>query len=118
MNNKILPPIASGSKKKGKLHVTEPNITIANVHFEDKDSSALETLWIKNKLVFDAESLEQVAQKIERWYDAKVIINNEELKHMEYSGIFDNESVEQVIEALHITGNFNYKITKNVVTIW
>ena len=88
------------------------------MHFEDKDSSALETLWIKNKLVFDAESLEQVAQKIERWYDAKVIINNEELKHMEYSGIFDNESVEQVIEALHITGNFNYKITKNVVTIW
>ena len=50
--------------------------------------------------------------------NVKVIINNEELKHMEYSGIFDNESVEQVIEALHITGNFNYKITKNVVTIW
>ena len=118
VNNKIPQLIAGGNKKKGKLHVTEPNITIANVHFEDKDSSALETLWIKNKLVFDAESLEQVAQKIERWYDAKVIINNEELKHMEYSGIFDNESVEQVIEALHITGNFNYKITKNVVTIW
>ncbi len=118
VNNKVPPSIAGSNKKKGKLHVAEPNITIGNVHFEDKDSSALETLWIKNKLVFDAESLEQVAQKIERWYDAKVIINNNELKHMAYSGIFDSESVEQVIEALHITGNFNYKITKNVVTIW
>jgi hypothetical protein len=59
-----------------------------------------------------------VAQKIERWYDAKVIINGDELKHAEYSGIFDNESIEQVMEALHITGNFKYKVVKNVVTIW
>ncbi|WP_152270652.1 FecR family protein [Agriterribacter humi] len=118
VNNKTPALIVNGNKRKEKPGVAEASITITNIHFEDKDSSALETLWIKNKLVFDAESLEQVAQKIERWYDAKVIINGDELKHAEYSGIFDNESIEQVMEALHITGNFKYKVVKNVVTIW
>jgi ferric-dicitrate binding protein FerR (iron transport regulator) len=94
------------------------SIAVGKVHFEKKDSSALETLWMKNKLVFDAETLEQVAQKIERWYDVKVIINGgDELRLAEYSGIFDNEELDQVMEALKISGNFRYTINKDTVTI-
>ncbi|MBN8861393.1 MAG: FecR family protein [Sphingobacteriales bacterium] len=106
--------------KEGKMNRNVPAVSIAvgKVHFEKKDSSALETLWMKNKLVFDAETLEQVAQKIERWYDVKVIINGgDEMKLAEYSGIFDNEELDQVMEALKISGNFRYTINKNVVTI-
>ncbi|MFT3933254.1 MAG: FecR family protein [Chitinophagaceae bacterium] len=97
---------------------TVADITVGKVHFEAKDSSAWETLWIKNKLVFDEETLEEVAQKIERWYDVKVIINGDnDLKKTAYSAIFENESLTQVMEALKITGGIKYTINKDVITI-
>jgi len=109
---------SKNDKEKNKDGAGGLNITVGPVHFQAKDSSAWETLWVKNKLAFDAESLEEVAQKIERWYDVKVIINgDDDLKKTEYSGIFENENLSQVMEALTITGNFKYSINKNIVTI-
>jgi transmembrane sensor len=117
VNNKSL----SFTRRKdiGKNHTpVTADITVGKVHFEAKDSSAWETLWIKNKLVFDEESLEEVALKIERWYDVKVIINGDEaLKSTAYTGIFENENLFQVMEALKITGNFKYTINKDIITI-
>jgi transmembrane sensor len=117
VNNKSL--LFTRKDDKEKNHTApEADITVGKVHFEAKDSSAWETLWIKNKLVFDTESLEEVAQKIERWYDVKVIINgDDDLKQTAYSGIFENENLLQVMEALKITGNFKYSINKDIVTI-
>jgi ferric-dicitrate binding protein FerR (iron transport regulator) len=113
VNPNLLP-----QENKERRNAPVVRIAVGKVHFEKKDSSALETLWMKNKLVFDAETLEQVAQKIERWYDVKVIINGgDELKLAEYSGIFDNEGLDQVMEALKISGNFRYTINKDTVTI-
>jgi transmembrane sensor len=81
VNNKSFRFGTEKDSKNSNLAATDLDIKVSKVHFEAKDSSALETLWIKNKLVFDAESLEEVAQKIERWYDVKVIINGDnELK--------------------------------------
>ena len=118
VNNKSLRFGTEKDNENNNLAATDLDIKVSKVHFEAKDSSALETLWIKNKLVFDAESLEEVAQKIERWYDVKVIINGDnELKKTAYSGIFENETLSQLMEALTITGNFRYSIHKNIVTI-
>jgi len=118
VNNKSL-LFTTRKDDKGKNHTaSSADITVGKVHFEAKDSSAWETLWIKNKLVFDEESLEEVAQKIERWYDVKVAINgDEDLKQTAYSGIFENENLLQVMEALKITGNFKYTINKDIVII-
>ena len=118
VNNKSL-SFTTRKEENGKNHIPPAaDITVGKVHFEAKDSSAWETLWIKNKLVFDEESLEEVAQKIERWYDVKVIINGDEaLRQTAYTGVFENENLLQVMEALKITGNFKYSINKDIITI-
>jgi ferric-dicitrate binding protein FerR (iron transport regulator) len=92
-------------------------MTLGKAHFEQKDSTAMDILWVKNKLAFDQETLEDVARKIERWYDVKVTITDEKLKHTEYSAVFDDESLRQVMQALQMTGNFRYVINKKAVTI-
>jgi transmembrane sensor len=92
-------------------------LTLGKVSFKESESSALETLWVKNTLAFDKESLEEIAMKIERWYDVKVNIPDSKIRRVEYSGIFDNEDLEQVMEALRMTGNFHYDINKKEVTI-
>ena len=93
-----------------------PMMVLSKVHFEKNDSVATETLWVKNKLVFDTENLENVALKIERWYDVKVIITDDKLKKDHYHAIFDDESLQQVMDALS-TNSFKYTINKKEVTI-
>lgn len=94
--------------------------TMARVRFKENESNALETLWVSNKLAFDKESLEEIALKIERWYDVKVNILDKKLKRGEYSGVFENESLQQVMEALQLSGSgdFNYEINRKEVTIY
>ncbi|MHA4809164.1 FecR family protein [Flavitalea flava] len=95
----------------------KPIMIVGKVHFQKKDSTASEVMWVKNKLVFDGESLEEVVLKIERWYNVKVRITDESLKSTQYSGVFEDESLKQVMEALRLTGNFRYLINKKEVII-
>jgi len=92
-------------------------LSLGKVHFPARDSTAVEVLWVKNKLAFDKESLEAVALKMERWFNVKVDITNDALKHIEFSGVFEEEALPQVMEALRLTGNFHYTIHRRVVTI-
>jgi len=94
-----------------------PVMTLGLAHIREKDSTAMDILWVKNKLAFDQETLEDVARSSERWYDVKVNIRDERLKHTEYSAVFEDESLRQVMQALQMTGNFNYVISKKEVTI-
>lgn len=105
-------PTASKEKDDGT-----PLMVLGKAHFQEKDSVATEVLWVKNKLAFDQETLRDVALKIERWYDVKVNIRDERLKNTEYSGVFEDESLDEIMEALQLTGNFNYSINKKEVTI-
>ncbi|MDP4132337.1 MAG: FecR family protein, partial [Bacteroidota bacterium] len=105
------PEIADPERKEGTTMI------LGKVHFEKKDSLPVETLWVKNKLAFDNETLENVALKIERWYDVKIAITDERLKSNEYHAVFDDESLEQVMDALSSTGNFKYTVNKKEVTI-
>lgn len=113
-NATLIPGLAGAAQKGVAL---APVMTLQRAHFQQKDSVATEVLWVKNKLAFDQETLESVALKIERWYDVKVVITKEALKHIEYSGVFEDESLHQVMEALRLTGNFRYTINKKEVMI-
>ncbi|MDO6430433.1 FecR domain-containing protein [Flavitalea sp. BT771] len=92
-------------------------MTLTQVHHLDKDSIATEMLWTKNKLVFDGETLSEVALKLERWYGVKVIIIGDELKNIEYTGVFSDDNLTEVLYALQLSGNFKYVIRRNEVII-
>jgi len=111
------PVILKGMTPAAPEKSKEPVMTLGKAHFQEKDSTAMDVLWVKNKLAFDQETLEDVARKMERWYAVKVIITDEKLKHTEYSAVFEDESLRQVMEALRMTGNFRYSISKKEVTI-
>src|SRR6185503_2430666 len=48
-----------------------PVRSLGKAHIGPKDTVAMDILWVKNKLSFDQETLEDVARKIERWYAIK-----------------------------------------------
>ena len=105
-------------EKKTETRPHTPLLTLGKVNFKAADSSIIETLWVKNKLAFDEEALEEIALKIERWYDVKVTINNEHLKQEPYTGTFERETLPEVLEALNAGGDFKYTVNNKEVMIW
>jgi ferric-dicitrate binding protein FerR (iron transport regulator) len=75
------------------------------------------TAWKNDKLVFKSERFEDLAVRIERWYNVKLTLKDEELKNTLYTGVFEKESIEQALQALSLSSPFKYQINKNEITI-
>jgi ferric-dicitrate binding protein FerR (iron transport regulator) len=96
-----------------------PGIKLEKITLLAADSSAMATAWVNNKLVFDNEPFEQVALKIERWYNVNMVIRDEALKSLRFSAVFEKESLQEVMEALRMTtGRFAFRINNEQVTVY
>jgi ferric-dicitrate binding protein FerR (iron transport regulator) len=74
--------------------------------------------WKDQMLVFAGESFEDLAIKMERWYNVRIKIDNEELKSERFSGKFvHNETVYQVLEAIKITTPITFMVEKDTIII-
>ena len=82
------------------------------------DNSIVETAWVNNRLVFRDESFEEVALKMERWYNTEIEIQGEELKQLRLNGIFVNETVIQALDALKISFAFKYRQEGSKIIIY
>ena len=105
------------SARPARAYVKPTVMTLTQVHHLDKDTIASEVQWTRNKLVFDGETLSEVALKLERWYGVKVRLEGEELKNTEYTGVFSDDNLTDVLVALQLSGNFKYAVRKNEVII-
>lgn len=77
-----------------------------------------ETSWVQNKLVFKDESFEELAPKLEKWYNVTFKINNKAVANYRFTGILENETLTQALTGMQIIRPFKFKITANdVVTI-
>jgi len=95
----------------------EPLVVIRNLTYQKKDSSILETSWLDNKLVFENESFKELAQKMERWYGVSINFKDEKMDTLHFTGVFENETIEEAMHALKITASFNYKFQGKTITI-
>jgi len=87
-------------------------------YLNSKDTTAVETSWLKNKLIFRNEDFVTLALRLQRWYGVNITINNEQVKQYRFDGVFENETLNQALAALQITEKFQYKIDKSTVLIY
>jgi ferric-dicitrate binding protein FerR (iron transport regulator) len=73
--------------------------------------------WKSGKLVFKREKFGDLTVKLERWYNVRITVGNKKLYEERVTGVFENESINQALEALKISVPFSYKISKNNITI-
>lgn len=98
--------------------ISRPGILISSIQGNLADSSAIETQWLKNRLAFEGDRLEDVAITLERWYNIKVVIASRALRNRKVSGVFEDRSLNNVIEALSLAVGFTYTIDQdNTLTI-
>ena len=68
--------------------------------------------WKDGYLIIDNEPLGQVAGRLERWYNAEIIIQDERLKNYRFKATFKDEPLEEVLRLIAITTPIRYEIEK------
>lgn len=76
-----------------------------------------ETAWKENQLVFDHTPMSEVARTLERWYGLHVVLDQPELAHCPLTATFEGQSIQNVMDLIARTGQFQYKLTTNDLII-
>jgi len=109
--------------KEGKVEFTDDKVKekISVLPFERlvyqggrMDKSVVEpekyNAWTEGKLVFRGDPMLEVARRIERWYNVKVIVVDKELERYTFRATFQDDSLEDVLRFLAMTTPISYKI--------
>jgi len=118
--------IAIFDKSKNNLH-SSPKTDLTSTEIVPAKLRAVNSLpalktnqtisWKEDMLTFDNENFNDLIVKIERWYDVKIVVNDPGLLSVRFTGRFDKETIEQVLNALVTIVPFNYTIRQNLITI-
>jgi len=73
------------------------------------------TSWTEGKLIFRGDPMDEVARRIERWYNVKVIIADKELLKYSFRATFEDDRLEDVLRYLTMTSPISYRITPRMV---
>jgi len=92
-------------------------LAVTKVDVDPKDSSMIETAWLKDRMVFRKESFESLAKRMERWYNVRIIFTDPEVCNLIFTGSFEKEDIGQALRALRNSASFNYRINDGVVKI-
>ncbi|MGQ1787156.1 MULTISPECIES: FecR family protein [unclassified Saccharicrinis] len=65
--------------------------------------------WTEGKLAFRNENMQQVADRLSRWYNIDIEIRDPELLKYAFRATFIDEPVEQVLKLLALTAPISYK---------
>jgi len=73
--------------------------------------------WNKDILIFNNARFSEVVGQLERWYGVEFKINRKDPIKKGFSGTFENESLEYVLEGISYTSDFKYQLQENTVII-
>ncbi|MBL4560693.1 MAG: FecR family protein [Labilibaculum sp.] len=80
-------------------------INISNVSLD------LYTSWKEGTIIFRNEKLENVAAKLERWYNVEIVIRSPKLANELYFGtVMKNKPIDQILEVLQVASSLKYQI--------
>lgn len=71
--------------------------------------------WTEGKLIFRGDPMVEVAQRIERWYNVKIIIADKELEKYSFRATFQDDTFEDVLRFLALTSPIRYKVTPRIL---
>lgn len=89
-----------------QVRLTDKGLQKIRINAEDL------TLWTNGVLAFDSQPFSEIIKRIELYYDVKFIVQNIQALDIVYTGKFKaSDSAEQIIDAIHRTNKFNYRMS-------
>ncbi|MCL6219837.1 FecR family protein [Zunongwangia pacifica] len=75
------------------------------------------TAWMNGILVFEEQSLGDIANTLERKFNKRIIFEDESLKRERFTAKFENQSISKILESFKQSYDFEYHINDNEVII-
>jgi ferric-dicitrate binding protein FerR (iron transport regulator) len=121
-NEKIVLPARSAdavADKKPEAAAATQALTqqIIRIDSTIEENEHIETAWVYNRLEFRGDNFEQLALKLERWYNIRIYFEDDAARQLVFNGSLQNETVEQAFTALQAAVPFNLTINNNEVFI-
>ena len=123
VNGSVKMQPVSETEKQGKVYILEQN----QQAFLDKTTSEVALThvtidptraWVNKMYQFRDRPLLEITQRLEKFFDVKIHIADEELKNVEYSGTFQtDQDIDEVMMFLNFGKQFSYTIENDVITI-
>lgn len=77
------------------------------------------TAWISGTLVFDGTPLEEVTQKLARWYDVEFVFMSEEMEGIRFSGRFKKyEKLPYILSLISETTEVQLKLKDKTIVVY
>ena len=76
------------------------------------DGDIREIAWKENKLIFEDQLFSDIATYLERWYGVQINFEDDTLKGYRFTGTYEKEDLNTVLEFLKESRNFHYRIVK------
>lgn len=92
-------------------------IVLLPLSYNRTDSVVIETAWAQNRLEIVNESFDEIKNKLERWYNVKIVFADEEVGRYTFTATFTRETIGQVLNALQFSYHFTYKTEGETITI-
>lgn len=98
----------------------------SSIHNKTNEEGSFETIceeampekyisWKDSRWYIEREELYSLAIKLQRRFNVSIIIKDELLQHYIFSGLLEDETLEQVLEAIKLTAPINYTINEDKV---
>jgi transmembrane sensor len=71
--------------------------------------------WKENVLLFNDESLTEISNRLERWFNVEIRINDPDLKNLRFTGKFENPVLNTILEAISYSTNIDYDAKDRVI---
>ncbi|WP_346237383.1 FecR family protein [Niabella insulamsoli] len=82
------------------------------------DSLVAETSWISNKMVYSNKAFSEIIKDLERQFDVTIRMNNPAVEKYRYTGSFEENNIEDILQILQIIKPFQYKAEGKTITIY
>jgi len=107
---------------KGKQVLLVPNekasFNKANAQLSIKTVNVKKyTIWKSGVLLFENDRFENIIRKLERHYNVTIQNNSSVLNNIRFTGTFDIETIEQVLNSFNSYRSFTYTRNKNEIII-
>lgn len=96
--------------------VRPPSTAIMPLSY-NRNQVNLETAWSENQLVFENETFWDIREKLERWFDVKIIFEDKISRQYSFTATFEKENIYQVMKALQASYGFKYSINGKEIKI-
>ncbi|MEM0939822.1 MAG: FecR domain-containing protein [Bacteroidota bacterium] len=84
----------------------------------DKVDAFKLTAWKDNRLVFNGETLQEVIQVLEPWYNVSISVEDPDLLSQDFKYEKDNPTLKVVLDKLAFMGRFEYRLEGDSLIIY